>query len=566
MKKYLITSALPYINGVKHLGNLIGSMLPADVSARFLRLKGHEVLYICATDEHGTPAEIAALDAGLPVDEYCRQQHDVQENLGRRFHLSYDHFGRSSSAQNKNITTHFFKKLDENGYIEEKTIAQVFCVDDDRFLPDRYITGTCPHCGYESARGDQCESCTRVLDPTDLINPRSSISGSANLEVRETRHLFLRQSQLEAQLREWLSAQSHWPSLTLSIARKWLDEGLKDRCITRDLKWGVPVDKPGFEDKVFYVWFDAPMEYIGSTWEWADLKPGERDWRSWWFNAENTEYIQFMAKDNVPFHTIIWPSSLIGSGEPVTLPTYIKGFNWLTYYGGKFSTSQHRGIFMSDAIELLPADYWRYYLLSNAPESSDADFTWENFGATVNKDLADVLGNFVNRIMKFAHSRFGGVIPEGGGFSSVEQELFENLGNLLRSYENALYEMSYRKAMQHLRAIWVLGNNYLASAAPWSAIKTDPERAACITRTGLNLVRFFAVISQPVLVETTAKICLALGLKQEELSWPDSAAGLADELQLLAPGHAFAVPDLLFRKLEDDELKKWEAQFSGEQE
>jgi methionyl-tRNA synthetase len=566
MKKYLITSALPYINGVKHLGNLIGSMLPADVSARFLRLKGHEVLYICATDEHGTPAEIAALDAGLPVDEYCRQQHDVQENLGRRFHLSYDHFGRSSSAQNKNITTHFFKKLDENGYIEEKTIAQVFCVDDDRFLPDRYITGTCPHCGYESARGDQCESCTRVLDPTDLINPRSSISGSANLEVRETRHLFLRQSQLEAQLREWLSAQSHWPSLTLSIARKWLDEGLKDRCITRDLKWGVPVDKPGFEDKVFYVWFDAPMEYIGSTWEWADLKPGERDWRSWWFNAENTEYIQFMAKDNVPFHTIIWPSSLIGSGEPVTLPTYIKGFNWLTYYGGKFSTSQHRGIFMSDAIELLPADYWRYYLLSNAPESSDADFTWENFGATVNKDLADVLGNFVNRIMKFAHSRFGGVIPEGGGFSSVEQELFENLGNLLRSYENALYEMSYRKAMQHLRAIWVLGNNYLASAAPWSAIKTDPERAACITRTGLNLVRFFAVISQPVLVETTAKICSALSLKQEELSWPDSAAGLADELQLLAPGHAFAVPDLLFRKLEDDELKKWEAQFSGEQE
>lgn len=566
MKRYLITSALPYINGVKHLGNLIGSMLPADVTARFLRLKGHEVLYICATDEHGTPAEIAALEAGLPVEEYCYQQHIIQEKLGRSFYLSYDHFGRSSSPQNKEITTHFFKKLDENGYIEEKTIAQVFCIDDNRFLPDRYITGTCPHCGYEAARGDQCESCTRVLDPTDLINPRSSISGSTKLEVRQTRHLFLRQSLLETQLREWLAQQLHWPTLTLSIARKWLDEGLKDRCITRDLRWGVPVDKPGFIDKVFYVWFDAPMEYIGSTMEWAALSPQERDWRSWWFNAENTEYLQFMAKDNVPFHTIIWPSSLIGSGEPVTLPTYIKGFNWLTYYGGKFSTSQKRGIFMSDAIELLPADYWRYYLLSNAPESADADFTWESFGAIVNKDLADVFGNFVNRIMKFTHSRFSGVIPAGGSFTDEEQNLIKSLQSIFTNYENALYEMSYRKAMQHLRAIWVLGNNYLALAAPWSVIKTDLERAACISRTGLNLVRFFAIICQPVLVETANKIKQALTLTDAEFQWPDNSSDLTAELCFLTAERIFLVPDLLFRKLEESELKGWESRFSGERQ
>ena len=259
-QKILITSALPYINGIKHLGNLIGSMLSADVYARTMRALGHDVLFICATDEHGTPAEIAALEAGQSVEDYCAEQHDIQDRIYRDFHLSFDFFGRSSSPQNRELTQHFYQRLDEAGFIEEREIAQVYSVDDGRFLPDRYITGTCPHCGYTAARGDQCENCTRLLDPTDLIEPRSTISGSRNLEVRKTNHLYLKLGELAGRVGEWVEKQKDWPLLVSSIAKGWLKEGLHDRCITRDLKWGVPVPRPGFEGKVFYVWFDAPIE------------------------------------------------------------------------------------------------------------------------------------------------------------------------------------------------------------------------------------------------------------------------------------------------------------------
>ena len=289
MTRILITSALPYINGVKHLGNLVGSMLPADVYARFQRQRGHEVLCLCATDEHGTPAELAALEAGQSVQDYCAEQHEIQKEIGARFGLSWDHWGRSSNPQNHELTQHLADKLAENGFIEERVIAQVYSIDDGRFLPDRYIEGTCPHCGYERARGDQCENCTRVLDPTDLLDARSAVSGSSNLEVRESKHLYLKQSALVDELRAWIDSKKDWPQLVSSIAYKWLDEGLQDRGITRDLKWGIPVahdDKwPDFDDKVFYVWFDAPIEYIACAKEWADAAPaGEtRDWKSWWY-------------------------------------------------------------------------------------------------------------------------------------------------------------------------------------------------------------------------------------------------------------------------------------------
>ena len=286
MGRHLITSALPYINGVKHLGNLVGSMLPADVYARHMRLRGHEVLFICATDEHGTPAELAAAAAGLSVEDYCAEQHEIQADLARRFGLSFDHFGRSSSPQNAELTRHFAEQLRANGMVEERVTDQVYSLDDERFLPDRYIIGTCPHCGYERANGDQCENCARLLEPSDLINPRSAISGSTRLEVRATRHLFIRQSLMADRVREWIDSHADWPILVTSIARNWLNVGLEDRSITRDLKWGIPVGWPGFEGKVFYVWFDAPIEYIGATKEWADLDPEARDWRSWWFDAD----------------------------------------------------------------------------------------------------------------------------------------------------------------------------------------------------------------------------------------------------------------------------------------
>ncbi|TMB92255.1 MAG: methionine--tRNA ligase, partial [Chloroflexi bacterium] len=377
MARVLITSALPYINGVKHLGNLVGSMLPADVYARYMRQRGHDVLFMCATDEHGTPAELAAAEAGLEVAEYCTREHRIQADLGARFGLSWDHFGRSSSPQNAELTRHFAERLRDNDMLDERITDQVYSLDDGRFLPDRYIIGTCPVCDYDRARGDQCENCATLLEPAQLINPRSAISGSTNLEVRPTKHLFIRQSRMADRVRAWIDSKRDWPVLVTSIARNWLNVGLEDRSITRDLKWGIPVGWPGYEDKVFYVWFDAPIEYLGATKEWADLDPQQRDWRSWWDSAGDVRYVQFLGKDNIPFHSINFPITIMGSGEPWKLVDYIKGFNYLTYYGGKFSTSQQRGVFMDAAIDLLPADFWRYTLLANAPESDDSEFTWD---------------------------------------------------------------------------------------------------------------------------------------------------------------------------------------------
>ena len=569
MARILITSAIPYINGIKHLGNLVGSQLPADLYARYMRNRGHEVMFICATDEHGTPAELAAAKAGKPVDDYCAEMHKVQAELAKGFRLSFDHFGRSSSQRNHKLTQHFAGKLAENGYLEEVAEKQVFSITDDRFLPDRYIEGTCPNCGYERARGDQCENCTKQLDPTDLINPRSAISGSTDLEVRETKHLYLRQSLLKDKIDAWIDSQKDWPILTTSIAKKWLHDGdgLQDRGITRDLKWGVPVKKggedwPGMEGKVFYVWFDAPIEYIAGTAEWADANgQPEAAWRRWWRldeGAEDVRYVQFMGKDNVPFHTLSFPATIMGSGEPWKLVDYIKSFNYLNYDGGQFSTSQGRGVFMDQALSILPSDYWRWWLLSHAPENADSEFTWENFQQSVNKDLADVLGNFVSRITKFCRSKFGEALPEGGELGERAQALAEELETRTRAYEAHMEAMDIRKAATELRAIWVAGNEYLQAAAPWTVLKEDPDHAAAIVRLGLNLVRLYAILSEPFIPDASAKMLAAM--KCEDKTWPGP---IAEALTALPPGHAFETPEVLFAKIADEEREEWAERFSG---
>ncbi|MGW0766061.1 methionine--tRNA ligase [Streptomyces sp. NPDC002676] len=570
MARHLITSALPYINGIKHLGNMVGSMLPADVYSRYLRQRGHDVLYICATDEHGTPAELAAKEAGLSVAEFCAQAHDAQKAVYDGFALAFDHFGRSSSPENREITQHFARKLNENGFIEERAIRQVYSPVDGRFLPDRYVEGTCPHCGYDKARGDQCENCTRVLDPTDLINPRSAISGSTDLEIRETKHLFLLQSKLENEVREWVAKHDKdWPQLASSIAHKWLTEGLHDRAITRDLDWGVPVPADTWpelaaEGKVFYVWFDAPIEYIGATNEWADQDPENRDWKSWWYDADtDVRYTQFMAKDNVPFHTVMFPATELGVREPWKKVDYVKAFNWLTYYGGKFSTSQKRGVFTDQALEILPADYWRYFLIANAPESDDSSFTWEHFTATVNKDLADTLGNFVNRVLSFSRKRFGDDVPAGGEPGEAEARLGEEIASLLAEYESHMESLQFRKAAAALRALWSAGNSYLEEKAPWLEIKTNKDGAALTLRTAMNLIHLYAVVSEPFIPATAQTMRQAFSLADDTAAWV--TVDEAKALTAVPAGTPFTVPPVLFAKLTDEDLETYKERFGGQE-
>ncbi len=570
MARHLITSAIPYINGIKHLGNLIGSQLPADLFARYQRARGHEVLFLCATDEHGTPAELAAAKAGQPVAQYCAEMHELQSKIAAGFRLSFDHFGRSSSAQNHRLTQHFAGRLAEAGLIREVAEKQMYSPTDGRYLPDRYIEGTCPNCGFEDARGDQCDNCTKQLDPTDLINPRSTISGATDLEERETKHLYLAQSQMRNQLQAWIDSKTDWPILTTSIAKKWLNDGdgLQDRGITRDLDWGIPVRKgtelwPGMEDKVFYVWLDAPIEYIAAAQEWQDAGKGS-DWERWWRTdkgAQDVTYTQFMGKDNVPFHTLSFPATILGSGEPWKLVDYIKSFNYLNYDGGQFSTSRGRGVFMDQALEILPADYWRWWLLSNAPESSDAEFTWDLFQANTNKDLADVLGNFVSRVTKFCRSKFGETVPEGGAWGDQEEALIKELDNRLRAYEGFMESMEVRKAAAELRAIWVAGNEYLQSAAPWSTFKENPQQSGAQTRLALNLIRFYAVVSSPFIPDAAAAMMSAM--KTQDASWPQDVKAA---LGALPAGHAFEVPEVTFRKITDDEREEWKMRFAGKRD
>ena len=569
MKRILVTSALPYINGVKHLGNLIGSQLPSDVYARFMRSLGFEVLFICATDEHGTPAELAAKNKGIPVEDFCKEMWLMQKKIADDFNISFDHFGRSSSNQNYELTQHFATKLWENNYIDEIEENQVYSLDDERFLPDRYITGKCPACGYEKARGDQCENCTKQLDPTDLIDPTSTISGSKLLEIRQTKHLFLKQSLLKNKLEEWVSTKEAWPTLTKSIAKKWLNtkEGLKDRSITRDLSWGVPVKKygdfwPGFEEKVFYVWFDAPIAYIAATKEWSDHSPDPESWKTWWLTgegAENVFYVQFMAKDNIPFHTISFPATIFGSGENWKLVDFIKGFNWLLYEGGKFSTSERRGIFMDKALDIYPADYWRWWLLSNAPESSDTDFTWASFQSTINKDLADVLGNFISRVSNFSVSKFGKKVPENKNYGYLEIETIRKIDLHYKSLKDLMKSTEIRKSCSELRTIWVIGNEYLQKAAPWSSFKENPKKSEMIIRFALNLIYFYSLISEPFIPSSCEKIQKHFQFKKVKI-FPDNLKSFIDALSDV---NEISVPKILFQKISDEETMNYQKEFSG---
>lgn len=605
-QKHLITSALPYVNGAKHLGNLVGSMLPADVFARFCRQSGHETLFICGSDDHGTPAELGAIKAGENPATYVAKWHDFQVDIYNRFGLSFDWFGSTSRPQNHKLTQHLARKLHANGLLDIRTERMLYSKADARFLPDRYVEGTCPKCKFPKARGDQCDGCGSVLEPTDLINPYSSISGSKDLELRDSNHLYLKQSNLVPQLREWINKQTHWPKLSSSIALKWLDEGLQDRGITRDMKWGVkvPVDTFGdaFADKVFYVWFDAPIGYIAATEEWANAQgyrtpdegvPLSKLAQSWWYNASDVTYTEFMGKDNVYFHTLSFPSTLVGSGEPWTLVNTLKSYSWLTYYGGKFSTSMGVGVFTDTAIELLPADYWRYYLPARAPEGDDSEFRWPEMQAVVNKDLADVLGNFVNRTLTFTAKHFGNKIPPMGELTEAEDKLAEDMTARVAKLTSHLANADMRKSVDTLRECWALGNEYLATEEPWQTIKTDKQRAATVLATAIALIPLYARLMAPFIPFTAAKLmacfeanddnaeCGIIPAKTSTIGqtplphpaeglpttlhtpWPWPKADDIADLLGFPPSGTFTVPLPIIPKITDDQVAEWEQKFGN---
>ncbi|MHA2171327.1 MAG: methionine--tRNA ligase [Candidatus Kariarchaeaceae archaeon] len=551
-QRYIITSALPYINGVKHLGNLIGSILPADVYTRYLRLKGKDVIYICGTDEHGTPAELSALEAGKQVKEYCDEMYEIQKEVYEGFNIEFDYFGRKSDVENHEITQDIFLGLQRNGFINEKTSVQLYSIDDQRYLPDRYVIGTCPHCKYERARGDQCENCTTLLNPSELIEPSSAVSGSTKIEKREVRHLYIDLPELQPKVEKWIDKQTHWPTIALTIAQKWLREGLKERSITRNLDWGIEVPVKGYEDTVFYVWFDAPIGYISITKKWAKLGNKPDLFEKYWKDPK-TKLIQFMGQDNVPFHSVTFPASLIGADLGYVLVHTLKGFQWLSYEGGKFSTSLNWGIFTDTALELYPSDYWRYYLLLIAPERMDTDFQWSGFQSAVNNDLNNLLGNLINRCLTFIHRHFEATIPDAQP-QDREQQLHVALQDCIKEYIQTFDQIEFQKPVKALRKFWQECNRYFQEKKPWDTIKTNLNETKITITTLAHALRSIAILFAPIAPSSSEKIFEVLGLSGETVH-QKTIEDITDWESLFGTSIP-EIPGNLFTKITDREIAK----------
>jgi methionyl-tRNA synthetase len=556
MKKILITSALPYVNNIPHLGNLI-QVLSADVYARFCRLRGYDTLYVCGTDEYGTATETKAIEEGITPRELCDRYYKVHSEVYEWFNIAFDSFGRTSTPKHTEITQGIFLGLDSNGYIKEKTEEQTYCENCDRFLADRYVRGTCPHCGYTEARGDQCENCGKLLDPTDLVEPRCGVCGTTPV-VRETSHLYIDLPAIRPRLEEWMdrtSREGAWARNAVQMTQAWIRDGLHERAITRDLKWGIPVPKKGYENKVFYVWFDAPIGYISIT---ANLTEG---WEQWWKNPEEVKLVQFIGKDNIPFHTVIFPCSLIGSGERWTLLHSMSSSEYLNYESGKFSKSQGVGVFGTDAVDSgIPADVWRFYLFYNRPEKADFQFTWKDFQEKVNGELIGNLANLVNRTLTFLHRFFDGRVrePEGAGSGAPDQAsetFWREVEQAEKEILEALERIELRDALRRILALSSIGNKRFQDEEPWKLVKEDREKTARLLRDLVYLIRDLAVLIQPYLPDTTGRIHTFLG----------SAGAGADVLGVRSGIDSVREPELLFRRLEDEEIESFRLKFSGGQ-
>ena len=533
-QKYLITSALPYVNNNLHIGHLIGCLLPSDVYARFCRAQGRDVLYIGGADEHGTPSEVGALKENIPVEEYVDKYRAKHLDAVRDFKLSFDLYGRTHTKLHEKLIHELFNRLDSLGMIEEKSSMQPYSVNEKKFLADRYVIGTCPKCGYDHAYGNECDKCGTSLDPDQLINPHSAIDPSSPVEMRETKHLYFKLSAVQDKLRAWIDSRQNWPKTAITIANKWLDEGLHDNPITRDLKWGIPVNKPGFEDKVFYVWFDAPWGYVSISQAATD------DWASWWKNPD-CYYTQFMAKDNVSFHSVFFPAQELAMNDNWKTVDMLKGQNFMNFNGAKISKSTGNGIFLDEALNIAPSDCWRYALMASAPETDDTDFTMARFAEIVNKDLNGLLGNFVSRVCKLSSKNFGDVVPDGNG---IDKDLELKINEKLNDLTNALEKCEFRNAVFALRSLWAIANEYMTAKEPWALVKNgDMNGAATALNECFQMIDLFARVSAPFIPDAAEKMQNVFEIKHD-LSWPTKYE------HRIANGEKFVVPENLFNRIE----------------
>ena len=547
VKRRLVTSALPYVNNIPHLGNLI-QVLSADVFARFCRQYGYETLYVCGTDEYGTATETKALEEGVTPRELCDRFHKVHADIYKWFNIEFDYFGRTSTPEQTEIVQGLFRRIDEAGFINEKTIEQLYCNSCSRFLADRYVHGTCPHCESSNARGDQCEDCGKLLEPTELVAPRCGTCG-ATPEVRSTSHLYIDLPAVLPKLEAWMeeaSVDGFWARNAVQMTKSWIRDGLKERAITRDLKWGIPVPKEGFEDKVFYVWFDAPIGYISIS---ACHTP---EWKSWWQNPENVKLFQFIGKDNIPFHTVIFPSTLLGSGENWTMLHHMSSSEYLNYENTKFSKSKGIGVFGTDCQDTgIPADVWRFYIFYNRPEKSDTQFTWKDFQEKVNSELIGNLGNLVNRTLTFTNRFFDGKIPEG----TVDEALWNEIRDRESVITDKLNKAELRDAFKEILQLSSLGNKAFQEGEPWRTRNEDPAAASSLLMNLLYLVRDLAILVHPYLPGTSDRIASQLGLS--DLKW--------EHLCEMSGIGTIGQPEILFQKLEDDFVDAQIIRFAGSQ-
>ena len=543
-KRTLITTALPYANGPVHIGHLAGVYVPADIYARYLRAQGRDVVMIGGSDEHGVPITIKAREEGVTPQDIVDRYHNIIKDAMAELGISFDIYSRTTSDIHRTTASEFFRRLYDNGQFEEQTSMQPYDEQAGEFLADRYVMGTCPHCGSDRAYGDQCEACGTSLNATDLINPHSRLT-SAPVTMRSTSHWYLPLNKWESDLRSWiLDGHKEWKTNVYGQCKSWLDLGLQPRAVSRDLKWGVPVPVEGAEGKVLYVWFDAPIGYISNT---KELLPDT--WETYWKDPE-TRIINFIGKDNIVFHCIVFPAMLMAYGDNYQLPDNVPANEFLNLEGDKISTSRNWAVWLHEYLVDFPGkqDVLRYVLTANAPETKDNDFTWADFQARNNNELVAIFGNFVNRAMVLTHKYFEGKVPEAGELQAIDTEAFEDISKIKESLENNLETFHFREALKDAMEIARLGNKYLQETEPWKVAKSDMDRTATILNTALQICANLAVAFEPFLPFSAEKLQKMLGM--ESLNWEN--LGKTD---LISAGSQLETPQLLFEKIEDSEIQ-----------